>query len=274
MEKLVITLALTGNVPSKQLNPNTPVTPDEIVDTIYECQKLGVSVAHIHARDSNGEPTHSRDIYKQILDKIKQRKVDVITQLSTGARGGENTIESRGQMLDLQCDMGSLATGSSNFPDSINANSPELIEGLCKRMYSNGIKPEIEAFDVGMISNAKRFVKKGVLKEPLHFNMVMNIPGSIEGTPKNLMHMVEQLPQSSTWTVCGIGVSQVQMITMGILLGGHVRTGIEDTLYFRKGILATNAMLVERVVRIAKEIGREIATASEARKILGVGAMK
>lgn len=270
MEKLVITLAPTGNVPGKDLNPDTPVTPAEIAEDIEECRGLGVSIAHIHARDEGGRPTHSKQAYGKILAEIKARNIDVITQLSTGARGGENTPEGRGQMLDLACDMASLATGSSNFPNSVNENSPALIEALAKKMYENGIKPEIEAFDAGMISNAKRLLKKGVLKEPLHFNLVMNVPGSIEGTPRNLMFMIESLPPGSTWSVCGIGPSQVSMLTMGILLGGHVRTGLEDTLLYEKGVPATNAMLVKRVVRIAKELNRAVATPDQAREMLGL----
>ncbi len=270
MEKLIITLAPTGNVPTKELNPTTPITAVEIVDQIEECLELGIAIAHIHARDEDQQPTHERHKFEEILSEINRRNLDVITQVSTGARGGANTIECRGQMLGLPFEMGSLATGSSNFPTSVNANSPELIEALATKMYENGIKPEIEAFDCGMISNAIRYVKSGILQDPLHFNMVMNVPGSIRGTVKNLMFMADMLPEKATWSVSGIGPSQVPMLTAAILLGGHVRTGLEDTLLYKKGVPATNRMLVERVVRIAKELGREIATPAEARKILGL----
>lgn len=270
MEKLIVTVAHTGNVPTKEMNPATPVTVDEIVEDIKKCRNLGASIAHIHVRDREGKPTSDRDLFKQVLDRLDDEKVDIIKQVSTGARGGANNIEWRGQMLDLNAQMASLATGSSNFPSSINANDPGLIEALAAKMHANGIKPEIEAFDVAMISNAKRFLKKGILKGPLHFNLVMNVPGSIQGTPKNLMFMVESLPEGSTWTVSGIGRSQVTMLTMAILLGGHVRTGLEDVIEYEKGVLASNTMLVERVVRIAKELGREIATPDEAKKILGI----
>jgi 3-keto-5-aminohexanoate cleavage enzyme len=270
MEKLIVTVAHTGNVPTKEMNPATPITVDEIVEDIKKCRNLGASIAHIHVRDHQGKPTSDRNLFKQVLDKLDHEKVDIIKQVSTGARGGANNIEWRGQMLDLNAQMASLATGSSNFPSSVNANDPALIEALAAKMYANGIKPEIEAFDVAMISNAKRLLKKGILKGPLHFNLVMNVPGSIQGTPKNLMFMVESLPEGSTWTVSGIGRSQVTMLTMAILLGGHVRTGLEDVIEYEKGVLATNTMLVERVIRIAKELGREIATPEEAKKILGI----
>lgn len=269
-EKLIITVALTGNVPTKEMNPHTPITVEEIVEDIIKCREIGASVAHIHVRDEEGKPTCDRDKYKEILDELEKRGCDVITQLSTGARGGGNTFEWRGQMLDLNAEMASLSTGSSNFAAQVNANSFELIEKLANKMYENNIKPEVEAFDLGMIDNAKYLVKKGVLKPPLHFNLVMNVRGSVSGTPRNLLHMVESLPEGSTFTVSGIGASQVPMLTMAILLGGHTRTGLEDTILYDKGILATNPMLVERVVRIARELGREIATPDEARRILNL----
>lgn len=269
-EKLIITVALTGNVPTKDMNPNTPITVSEIVEDIIKCKEIGASVAHIHVRDEEGNPTCDRKLYKEILVELEKRDCDIITQLSTGARGGGNTAEWRGQMLDLNAEMASLATGSSNFATQVNANSFELIEELANKMYENNIKPEIEVFDLGMIDNAKYLVRKGILKPPLQFNLVMNVRGSVSGTPRNLLHMVESLPESSTFTVSGIGPSQVPMLTMSILLGGHTRTGLEDTILYDKGILASNQMLVERVVRIAKELGRKIATPDEARDILGI----
>lgn len=269
-EKLIITVALTGNVPTKEMNPSTPITADEIVADIIKCRAAGASVAHIHVRDEQENPTCERGLFKQILDKLEEKKCDIITQLSTGARGGGNTIEWRGQMLDLNAEMASLSTGSSNFASQVNANSFELIKELADKMYSNNIKPEIEAFDLGMIDNTRFLLKEGVLKGPLQFNLVMNVRGSALGTPRNLLHMIESLPQESTFTVSGIGASQLPMLTMSILLGGHVRTGLEDTVLYDKGVLATNVMLVERMVRISKEMGREIATPDEARKILGL----
>lgn len=174
-------------------------------------------------------------------------------------------------MLDLNVEMASLSTGSSNFPTSVNANSPELIHDLAQKMNDFGIKPEIEVFDGAMLHNAVYLKKKGILKGPLHFNLVMNVPGSLPGTPKNLMYLVDNLPEGSTWTVSGIGRSQVQMVTMAIAMGGHVRTGLEDVIFYEGKTLATNESLIERVVRIAKATGRGIATPDEARDILSIG---
>lgn len=269
-DKLIITAAVLGNVPTKEMNPNTPITTDEIVEDIIKCREAGASVAHIHVRDENGEPTSDRKLFKEILDKLEEKECDIITQLSTGARGGENTVEWRGQMLDLNAEMASLSTGSSNFVSQVNANSFQLIEELAEKMYANNIKPEIEAFDLGMIDNAKYLLREGILKGPLQFNFVMNVRGSVAGTPRNLLHMVESIPEGSTFTTSGIGPSQLPMLTMSILLGGHARTGLEDTVLYDKGVMASNVMLVERVVRISKELGREIATPDEARKILSI----
>ncbi len=268
MDKLIITVAPTGNVPTKEHNPNVPITPDEIAECVHRCYQKGAAVAHIHARDVEGKPTADPKVFKEIIEKIKA-KCNIIIQISTGARAGK-TAEERGAALDLKPEMASLATGSSNFPTGMNANSPQLIEYLAKKMLDNNIKPEIEVFDCAMISNAEYFARKGLIKTPMHFNLVMNVPGSIKGTPKNLLHLVESLPRGSTWTVCGIGNKNLQMTSMGLVLGGHVRVGLEDVLEYEKGVPASNEMLVERIVRLAKEFNRKIATPDEAREILGL----
>lgn len=270
MDKLIITIAPTGNVPTKELNINTPLTPKEIVEDLIECKELGASVAHIHVRDSLGKPSSERAIFKKIFDLMDEKGLDMIRQVSTGARGGKNTAEWRGQMLDLDIEMASLSTGSSNFPDSVNSNSPDLIEHLIRKMNNNGIKPEVEVFDIAMIDNAKYYLKKNMLKSPIHFNLVMNVPGSISGTPKNLLHMIESLPEKSTFTVTGIGRSHIQMLTMAIAMGGHVRTGLEDVLILKDGAVACNKKLMIEILDIAKAIGREIASPAEARRILGM----
>lgn len=155
---------------------------------------------------------------------------------------------------------------------SVNANSPELIEALAAKIIKNGLKPEIEVFDTAMLFQAIFYQKKGILKGPLHFNLVMNVRGSMPATPKNLMFLVDNLPKDSTWNVSGIGSSHVQMTTMAIAMGGHVRTGLEDVLKFDKSGSenATNEMLVKRIVNISNAVGREIASPDEARNILSL----
>lgn len=270
MQKLIITIAPTGNVPTRADNSSTPVTIDQIVADIKACREHGASVAHIHVRDEEEKPTCERSLYKAVLDRLKEEKSDIITQVSTGARGGGNALDWRGQMLDLGAEMASLSIGSSNFAHQVNSNSFELIEHLAKIMYDNNLKPELECFDLGMIDNARILLKRGIIKGPLHFNLVMNVYGSVSGTPRNLLHMVESLPDNSTFSVSGIGPSQIPMLTMAMVLGGHVRTGLEDTLLLRKGVPASNVTLIERVVKIANSIEREIATPNEAREILSL----
>ncbi|MFV0518366.1 MAG: 3-keto-5-aminohexanoate cleavage protein [Aminipila sp.] len=271
MDKLIITVAHTGNVPTKEMNPHTPVTIDEMVADIKKCAELGAAVSHMHVRDEEGLPTSRRDLFEKLLNKLDEENVNIIRQVSTGARGGENTIEWRGQMLDLpQAQMASLATGSSNFPSKVNANSPDLVIALAEKMKANNVKPEIEVFDTAMISIARRLADKGILQKPIHFNFVMNVPGSIEGTAKNLMFMVDSLPEGSTWTISAVGRSQMELIPMAIAMGGHVRTGLEDVIEFPKGTKISNAELVQRCVDIAKAVGREIATPEEAMEMMSV----
>jgi len=269
MRKVIITVAPTGNVPTKKDTPYVPITPEEIAADVFKCYQAGASVAHIHTRGEDGKPAVNINITREIVERIRE-KCDIIIQLSTGARGG--TEYERGECLELKPEMASLSTGSSNFPTSVNSNSPQLIEYLGKKMIENGVKPEIEAFDVAMITNIGFYLKNGTLKPPLQFNLVMNVPGSISGTPKNLLHMYELLPKDATFTVMGVGKAHVDMITMGIILGGNVRVGLEDVLVYsyETGELATNLMLVERAAKIIRDLGHEVATVQEARKILGL----
>jgi 3-keto-5-aminohexanoate cleavage enzyme len=182
MNKLIVTVCPTGNVPTRENSPHAALTVDEIVRDVQKCAELGAAVAHIHVRDKDFKPTSDREIFRQVLDKLDAEKVDIVRQVSTGARGGENTIAWRGQMLDLpNAEMASLSTGSSNFPSSINANSPELIEALAEKMYKNDLVPEIEVFDTAMLFNAIYYQKKGILKGPLHFNLVMNVRDPCRG---------------------------------------------------------------------------------------------
>lgn len=268
--KLIITLAPTGNVPTREMTPFAATTNETIIRDLKECEALGVSIAHLHVRDDQEKPVSDRNRFKLLSELMDKEGINLIKQFSTGARGGGmNDPEYRGQMLDLKPLMASLSTGSSNFPDSINGNSPEVIRELALKMKKYNIKPEIEVFDYSMISSAVHLLKKGILEGPLHFNFVMNVPGSIKGTPKNLMILADAIPEGSTFNVCGIGKAQIQMLTLSILLGGHVRTGLEDVIKLDDK-LVSNADLIKRVVSIAKVYGREIATVEEAKEILSL----
>ncbi len=269
MEKLIITAALTGAEVTRAQQPHLPITPDEIAEEAFKCYEAGASIVHIHARDAEGNPTQDAEVYRQIKEKIAE-KCNIIFQPSTGGAVW-HTPEQRLQPVDLSPEMATLSCGTCNFGPDVFMNSEEYIEKFAVKMQEMGVKPEIEVFERGMIENAKALVKKGLVKAPLHVDFVLGVPGACPGTPEDLMFMVNQLPEGWTWTVAGIGRSELPLAVMAIILGGHVRVGFEDNVYYSKGRLAiSNAELVERIVRIAKEMGREVATPDEARKILGL----
>lgn len=269
MDKLIITIAPTGNVPTREMTPHVPVTPEEITRDIVDCYNAGAAVAHIHARDEEQHPTPRAEVFAEILERLEATGCPIIRQLSTGGRHGK-TLEERSQNLTLNPEMASLSTGSTNFPNMAYVNAPDLIEYLAGMMKARNIKPEIEVFDTAMINNAVLLAQKGMIREPLQFNFVMGIRGALPATPKNLFHLVESIPAGSPWTVSVIGPQHVPLSTIALAMGGHVRVGIEDNIYYAKGDLTTNVRLVERIVRIAREVGREIATPDEAREMLGL----
>jgi len=267
VEKLIITIAPTGSLPTKKMTPHVPITPEEIVRTAVACEAAGAAVIHIHARNPVDEsPSTDFAVFEEIHEGIKA-KTRLITQISTGGRAGMG-YEARNERLRLKPEMASLTTGSVNFPGSVYANSPQLIEALAADMKRLAIKPEMEIFDISMVYNAIALVSKGLAVPPLHFDFVMGLKGAIPATIENLVHLKNAIPSDATWTVAGIGPAQLPMAAHAILMGGHVRVGLEDNIYFSKGELATNEHLVERVVTLAGILGREIATPDEARKIL------
>lgn len=270
MDKLIITVAVTGAEVTRKQQPNLPITPDEIAEEVYNCWKAGASIAHIHARMPDGTPTQSKEVYAEIKRKIKEKGCDIIIQFSTGGAVWHKP-EERIQCLDAEPEMATLSAGSCNFGDDVFMNSPSFMELLAKKMKEKGIKPEIEVFEPGMIENALRLVKKGLLDLPLHFDFVLGVPGAMTGNIEDLVFLVNKLPKGCTWSVAGIGKYELPLAVHAIVMGGHVRVGFEDNIYYRKGELAkSNAQLVERIVRIAKEVGREIANPDEARQMLGI----
>lgn len=269
MDKLIITVAPTGNVPTKEMNPHLPVTPAEIAETAARCCAAGASLIHVHARDATGQPTLDATVFACIQQLIADH-TNLIVQISTGGRAGMEPEARAAAVRLLRPEMASLTTGSMNFPDRVYANPFSIVEFLAVAMKEAGTKPEMEIFEPGMIANALMLVDKGLAIPPLHFDFVLGSRGSLPATPKNLLFMSESIPPGSTWTVAGIGRWQLPMATLAIVLGGHVRVGLEDNLYYRRGELATNEQLVARVARIAAEVGRPVASPDEARKILGL----
>lgn len=269
MEKLIITVATTGAVTTKENTPYLPTTPKEIADEVYEAYKVGASIAHIHVRDDDGNPSMDYEKFSETVKLIKE-KCDIIINLTSS--GGLNLKEEdRLKVCELNPEFVSLDAGSMNFGPSVFLNSPDFLVKLSKKMLEHDVKPEIEVFETGMINNALRLAKKDLIKPPFHFQFVLGVPGGMPASPKNLLHLVESIPEGSTWSSIGIGKYQLQMNTMAIAMGGHVRVGMEDNVYYRPNELArSNAQFVERMVRISEEYGREIATPNEARKMLGL----
>jgi 3-keto-5-aminohexanoate cleavage enzyme len=269
MDKLVITVALTGNVPTKEMNPNLPVTPQEIAADVRRCADAGAVVFHVHARDEHQKPTFDIDVFKESALRIKKIAPEVIIQLSTGARAGKDW-EARANPVRLLPEMASFTTGSNNLPGIVYENSPQFIKFLAGVFKETGVKPEIEVFETGMISNALYLQKKELIEAPLHFDFVLGAPGSMAGTIKNLVFLSESIPAGSTWTVAGIAKAEILLATAAITMGGHVRVGLEDNLFLPDGSPASNPKLVEKIVAIAKEIGREIAGPEETRALMSL----
>lgn len=268
MDKLIITVAPTGSVPRKEDNPYLPVTPDEIAETAYLCEQEGASIIHVHCRDANEKPTSDYSLFKETVDKIRKRTKLIVMASTSGVAGKSD--EDRAQPLRTQPEMGSLTTGTLNFGKRsiVYVNTWETVTFLAKRMLELNIKPEIEAFDVGFISQGVKLIQEGLIKEPAQFQLVMGIDGGIDATPENLMHMRSQLPPNSNFAVAAVSRWQLPMTTMGIILGGHVRVGLEDNIYYAKGKPARNEELVARARLLAEQLQREVASPAEARQIL------
>jgi len=245
----------------------------EIARDVRRCADAGAVLFHVHARDENGRPTLDIERFKENVRAIKEVAPDVILQLSTGARAGKDW-EARANPVRLLPEMASFTTGSNNLPGIVYENSPQFIQFLAGVFKETGVKPEIEVFETGMINNALYLQKKGLIEPPLHFDFVLGAPGSMPGSVKNLLFLSESIPPGSTWSVAGIAQAEIPLATAAIVMGGHVRVGLEDNLTLPDGSPATNPRLVEKVVRIAREVGREIASPDEARRILGLDPAK
>jgi len=270
-EPVIITAALLGAELTRENTPYLPLTPEEIATEARAVYDAGAAMVHVHARDRNGVPSQDIEDYRKIIEAIRARAPELIIQVSTGGAVWMSA-EERLQPLALQPDMASLTTGTVNFGEEVFSNPMPMVREFARAMQARGIRPELEIFDSGMIPSALRLLKEGLLSEPLHFDLVLGVPGGAAGTIKNLLHMVESLPPGCTWTASGIGAAQLPLTTVAILLGGHVRVGLEDNIYYRRGVLTEgNAPLVARAVRLANELGRPPASPQEAQRILHLG---
>ena len=273
--KVIITVAQTGALVTKKLNPSVPEQPDEIIAGAYECYNEGAAIVHVHAKDTAGENTSDPAVFNAIRQGIRE-KCPLIIQYSTG--GGPNlTQEQRIECLQAQpesasLNMGSLMRVSGPYMGVPWSNMPNEIEHYVGRMREMGIKPELEVYNVAMFRDVENIIKKGLVEKPYYINLVlgMKYQGACEATPKIMNTLLNFVPDDSIFNCTAIGSAQLPLSTMAMLLGGCVRVGLEDNIYYRRNELATNAQLVARTVRIARELGKEPATPEEAREILGI----
>ena len=271
MEKLIITAAICGAEVTKEQNPAVPYTIEEMVREAKSAYEAGAAVVHVHVREDDGTPTQSKERFKLCMDAIKKEIPDVILIPSTGGAVGM-TSEERLQPTELFPEMATLDCGTCNFGDEVFENTMPMMRSFGKRMIDNNIKPEYECFEMGHLDTILRMAAKGEVPGfPMQINFVLGVPGCAPATVENLVWLVRNVPAGCTWTATGIGRNAFTLAAPAIVMGGHVRVGFEDNLYISKGVLAkSNGELVQKVVRIATELGREIATPAEARKILNL----
>ena len=271
MSQVIIQCAVTGAQDADAKNPSLPRTPDEIAEAALEAAEAGASILHIHARTEDGTPTQSVRQFERIVSRIRDAGTDAVLNLSTGSAGGRSSGADRYACLELQPEMASFDCGSLNFGDRIFENPTPFLREMAAAFLECGVKPEIECFEAGHIALALRLRDEGLLAEPLHFQFVLGVPGGAPGTIDQAVFMRSQLPPDSTWSVCGVGRTQLPLNLYSLASGGQARTGMEDSLrYTRSEPARSNAQLVERLVRIAGELGLEVANPDAARTALGL----
>ena len=277
--KVIITAAVTGAWPKKENNPNVPMTPQEIADDVYACWKAGAAVAHLHMRDDEGNGTMDTAKFEETVNLIhtKYPDCDIVLNLTTSGDIHADDEIRVAHVKKLKPEMASYDCGSMNWLNSgLFLNTPKFLTDCGLLFQELGVKPEIEAFDPGMIGNAAYYLKKGVLKTPVHFQFCMGCANGIAGSMKNLIFMKETADElvgkgNYTWSCFGVGHSAMEMLYGAVALGGNIRVGMEDNVMYAKGQLAeSNVQFIERAVRVIKEYGKEVATPDEARQILGL----
>jgi len=295
-KKVIITAAITGGIHGKWANPCLPLTAEEQAQDALECYEAGASIVHIHVRGDDGQNTPDLSYYGKTV-KLIGEKCPMIRQIGNGigaqvvehkftTKSGKRrttteivqpSLEERLNLLNIvpEPEMHTINAGSFEFRTpyggSLFKNPQDFNRKYIKRCNKKGFGIEIEVYDSSHITNVLEFVETGLLNPPLHFSIVLGIKGGAEANPANLLHMIDQLPEGSTWQVVTVGKFNLRTTVMAMCMGGNVRTGLEDTIYYGRGELAqNNAQLVKRMVRIAKEIGREIASVNEAKEILGI----
>ena len=273
MAKTIVSVAVVGSGPTKEMNPAVPYTPKDIAQAAIESSRAGAAIAHIHVRDPETGIVCSRlELFAEVVDRIRQES-DILINLTTsgGNIPGKNIIEERLEPVTLKPEICSLDVGSLNFGDRMFLNPPEWGRAAAQRMREQGVKPEIEVFDAGHIRQAIHLINEGLFEDPPYIQLCMGAGWGIEATPDNMLFMKNLLPPDIPWSVMGVGRTQLPMITMGIILGGHIRVGFEDNIYLRRGVLLkSNAQMVEVAVNLVQQLQGEVATPSDAHEILRI----
>ncbi|WP_432132427.1 3-keto-5-aminohexanoate cleavage protein [Streptomyces tendae] len=289
-ENVIITCALTGAGDTVRKSPHVPVTPEQIARNAVEAAAAGAAVVHIHVRDpETGDPSRDPKLYREVVERIKETGTDVVINLTAGM-GGDLVVDPDDPLThlpgtdlvgglerlphveDLLPDICTLDCGSLNFGDGSNlyVSTPDMLRAGSRRIQELGVRPELEIFDTGQLWFAKQLLAEGLLDDPTVFQLCMGIPWGAPADPGVLQSMVNMLPDGARWASFALGRMQMPWVAQSILLGGHVRVGLEDNLYLGKDNKATNAQLVERAVTLTESIGARVATPDEARATLGL----
>jgi 3-keto-5-aminohexanoate cleavage enzyme len=268
---VIITAALTGSRISREQTPHIPITPDEIAAEGVAAWRAGAAVVHVHVRDATGAGAQDMDAFRRVVDVLRA-ETDVILCLTTSGIPGTNLPTAvRVAPLSLRPEMASFDAGTIRMDAGLFSNEPEFLDALAAEAQARDVKLELECFDLGMVHTALRYHAEGKIPAPLHFQFVTGTRYGMPATAPALVAAVDLLPEDATWSVIGVGRAQTPMAMLALAMGGHVRVGLEDNIYYRRGELATgNAQLVERVVRLAGEVERPVATPDEARALLGL----
>jgi 3-keto-5-aminohexanoate cleavage enzyme len=276
-DRTIVNFTPTGMLPTKRTTPHVPVTVDEIVESVHEAAEIGISMVHLHARDPvTGEPTLDPEIYAGIIAGVRSVAPELVVCVSLSGRGGADLRARLGPVAltgSVKPDMASLTLSSLNFNQQASVNDPATIQALAMAMKQAGVMPELEAFDAGMINYARYLARKGLLDAPYYFNLIL---GNIACAQADLLHagiMIRDLPEGSSWSLGGIGSTQLAMNAVAIAMGGGVRVGLEDALHLDRGrsTLATNAALLRRTHELARIHDRPVMTPAELRRVLRLG---
>lgn len=283
-----ITCALTGAGDTVGRSPHVPITPKQIAEAGLNAAAAGASILHIHVRNpETGQPSRDLALYREVVARIREKNDDVILNLTGGMGGdivfgdeapfptlpGTDFVGPFGRMehiLDLKPEMCSLDCGSLNFDEMVYAAKPSWLRRMARSMRDAGTKPELECFEIGHIRMARQLIEEGLIDAPPLFQLCLGVKWAADASPRTMMALVDMLPPGALWAAFGLGSMQMPMVAQAVLLGGHVRVGLEDNLFLAKGVFATNAQLVERAASIVTILGATVADPTATRAILGL----